>query len=268
MKTDFIFAQNMTNTFTIMRKRSFTLSVLLLLLVYSCSESVVQETTNETKGKEKTSATTLVEAVDVPYTFDALASQEAWMSFQNLEERQAACQVKGELLTAMSTENLVQTCMNYPMRGMYSAYNNELDGIQIIMDGFDGFQELKAREDAAEKLISYYANMEVGANTPILLLGYIELILASKCIPSLYDAEHITSLANAMHDKLEVKLRYPTVYSMFSIKRSLLLGAQIALTPSINSPANHVLLAQFVQSGGMVNSPEIYTQVSQIITNN
>lgn len=62
------------------------------------------------------------------------------------------------MVKKISTENLVRTCINYPLYGIYLAYNNELDGINVIMSGFNGFQESIKREDAAKEILNYYEN--------------------------------------------------------------------------------------------------------------
>jgi len=52
---------------------------------------------------------------------------------------QSACQIPDDVLPNLSTEELVQICMDYPLFGNFSAYNDELVGIKKVMDGFNGF---------------------------------------------------------------------------------------------------------------------------------
>lgn len=123
---------------------------------------------------------------NVPYSFELVTKPSVWATFKSLKEMQDACQIPENWLDKISTKNLIETCMNYPLYGMYMAYNNEMDGIKEIMCNFNGFQELKKRGDAAEKLLDYYDNVSVatksnGGNLDILNpihIGYLELILA------------------------------------------------------------------------------------------
>ena len=89
----------------------------------------------------------------------------------------------------------MQICMDYPLFGNYLAYDNETFVIKKVMAGFNAFKELKKRTDSAEKLLDRYANVNVttlyedreNAETyPNLKLGYLEMILCSGEIESLY----------------------------------------------------------------------------------
>ena len=43
---------------------------------------------------------------------------------------QSACQIPDDVLSNLSTEELVQICMDYPLFGNYLAYDNETFGIK------------------------------------------------------------------------------------------------------------------------------------------
>lgn len=186
-----------------------------------------------------------------------------WRTFQNIEEMRAACQVPENILKSMSTDNLIQTCMLYPLYGNYLAYNNELSGIKAIINGFNGFAELQKRENAADRLITYYEEIDIGniaKNTiarstiknelSILHIEYLELILSSEFIPSIYVEPNISRLEKARYTKYEDKLQYSTTYSLQSIKKSLLLGAQIKLKAKAINIEEKAILSQFVKMGG------------------
>lgn len=40
---------------------------------------------------------------------------DAWKSLQNNSEKVQVCQVPNEILTAMSTQELIHICLNYPL---------------------------------------------------------------------------------------------------------------------------------------------------------
>jgi hypothetical protein len=209
--------------------------------------------------------------VNEPYTFSKVSNPDVWKTFKNLEEMFAACQLPEDYLKQVSTENLIATCMNYPLFFIYSAYNNELDGINVIMDNFNGFDELKKRDAAAEKIIDCYAAMEVetgNAVVPvknsILHLGFLELLIASEKIPDMFSEQNAAKLEKAMSFRYQEKLRHPDVYSIFSVKKSLLLGAEVSLQRNTASNKDRELLRNFVKTGGNVDS-QVYTEVSKVI---
>lgn len=105
----------------------FTLSIICM---FGCNNDEIGST------KE------ILSFIDAPYTFPNVADPTVWKTFNNMEEMLAACQIPDDVLQQISTENLIVSCMNYPLFFTYSAYNNELDGIKILMDHFNGFQEL------------------------------------------------------------------------------------------------------------------------------
>lgn len=180
----------------------------------------------------------------------------------------------------MSTDELIQVCMDYPLYGNYLVYNNELDGIKVVMNHFNAFVELRQRRDAADRLISYYEKIDIGniaekamtcsfvdSGFSILHLGYLELILCSEFIPNVYSSSNISRLGKIQYEKYEEKLRYPNVYSIQTIKKSLLLGAQIKLESGTLDNGNSLFLSKFVERGGAVEVLEDYTKVSRIINN-
>lgn len=219
----------------------------------------------------------------VNFSFDSVTNLNVWKNFNTLEQMQAACQIPVDLLEKISTEDLVRICMEYPLSLNYMAYNNELEGIKAVMDGFNGFAELKNRDDAAEALLSYYENVDVeqiaaaakmmepkskrelSKEMSVLKLGYLELILASELIPSLYNEPNASRMEAARYDKFENKLLHTDVFSINSVSKSLLLGAQIKLSSNTVAGDEEEYLRNFLLRGGSVNEPEVYTKVSQIV---
>lgn len=247
---------------------------LLLLILCACNDVIVSD-----KFQVDNAVTTRSLEADAPFSFDSVTDPAVWKTFQSLEEMQAACQVPEEALKEMSTEQLVRVCMDYPLYINYLAYNNEMDGINAVMSGFNGFAELKSRPDAAEALLSYYEKMNVeeiadkavttrstpGKDLSVLHVGYLELILSSGLVPALYEQENLARLEEIRNMQFESKLRRPEVYSMHTVKKSLLLGARIKLQSTAISTAEKEELTRFVQMGGDAETPETYTEISRIV---
>lgn len=177
--------------------KKFIYIIALLFLLVACNEELQIDTkqpTIDNKTRAFTSQT---------FSFDSVTKPEIWKTFQTLEEMQSACQIPDDVLPNLSTEELVQICMDYPLFGNFSAYNDELVGIKKVMDGFNGFTELKKRTDAAEKLLDLYENVNVATlnsdkenieTYPNIKLGYLELILSSGEFESLYQGNLLQRL--------------------------------------------------------------------------
>lgn len=242
-------------------KTPFIVSILLFCIALtSCNTSEYMENPQEEIPFEE----------NVPYSFDKITNPAVWAKFNSLKEMQDACQMPENWLKNISTENLVKTCMNYPLYGMYMAYNNEMQGVKITMDGFNGFQELMKRKDAAEKLLDFYE--QFGTHTKasdtghdILRLGFIELVLSSGNIPHIFNEESCVRARELMNEKYQMKLKDKDIYSIHSVKNSLVLGAKIQLESSSVSSADSSILFNFIEQGGNVADTKTYTTVSNLI---
>jgi hypothetical protein len=241
------------------------------LILYSC----------ELKNETNPSGDIKEPLVDQVYSFKKLSSPEIWKTFNSLEEMQKATQIPEQLLKVMSTENLVKTCLNYPLFFIYTAYNNEMEGIKVIMNSFNGFTELKKRPDAAHELIKLYSSLEIpisgrysvdtksglSGNITLLHLGYLELVLSSEEISNSISNQDLNELHDIVLDKYQIKIDNPQTYSMFSIRKSLLLGAKVMLLKDNSNYQDHLLLKEFISNGGNIQSKN-YERLSKIITTN
>jgi len=57
-----------------------------------------------------------------------------------------------DILQNMNTVDLIQTCLNYPLKGNVYAYANVKDGVEHISLQFNGFKELLLRKDNFKNL--------------------------------------------------------------------------------------------------------------------
>ena len=245
------------------------------VFLYSCGYEKTE--IGDPKNNLNLNGTPVIDYQDEPFTFEKVTKPEVWRTFNNLEEMLEACQLPEGMLSVMSTRNLIQTLMNHPLFFIYTAYNNELDGVNVIIDNFNGFEELQKREDVAEAIIDYYAainlkNIVGTTKLPSLLpdltiihLGYLELVIASKKIPEIFNAKYIDKLNNAMLEMYDAKLSLINEIDLSSINKSLLLGAQIQLSKNLISLEERKILQEFVDKGGNVSEESMYTTVSQII---
>jgi len=188
-----------------------------------------------------------------------------------------ACQMPQEILESISTDNLIKSLMNHPLFFIYSAYNNELDGVKVVLDNFNGFKELQKREDVADKILNFYSESNVSTLIEstknfrnhkeyiIYHLDFLELIITTKQIPTLFNQQNIERLEKIMYEKYEAKLSHINNISLFSIKKSLLLGAEIKLSKNYLSTEDQLLLREFIKVGGNFSDEKIYTKISKII---
>lgn len=244
-----------------MRKVLFT--GILCMALCSCSDAVMTERLGQ-----------MPTASGQSFSFDSITSPANWIQYQSLEEMLDACQIPEDVLKTMPTDELVATCVSHPLHSIYFAYNNELDGANVVFNNFNGFQELKNRADAPEKLLNLYRDVNFAPQamparyrrlSDFTNLGFVELYLASKQLPALYVGDNLAKLEKISNSVLEKKLKDPNC-SIYNVQHSLLINAQIKLAEGNVSVEDERVLSDFLKFAGNVQDADMYTKVSQIVS--
>ena len=93
---------------------------------------------------------------EVIWDFPVKPGMAEWKSLKNIFERRNACQIPDDVLPALSTEQLIEVCLRYPLLLDIWAFDNILTGLDKYSRDFNGFRELIKRNDAALVLIQKY----------------------------------------------------------------------------------------------------------------
>ncbi len=117
-----------------------------------------------------------------PITVDS----KEWKDYKTHDEMLAVCTIPKELLAEMSTDNLVELVLDYPLLCDLLAYNTLQQGLEAVKQQYNGLEELLSREDAADMLLAKYQETEILASSslPIKLMtkfkndGDISAVLA------------------------------------------------------------------------------------------
>ena len=243
--------------------KRFIYFLTLLALMCSCSDEVL----NESKQQA------ILGTPNETFSFDSITAPNVWSQYQSLEEMLEACQIPEDKLKSMSTDELIEVCMSHPLHFIYSAYNNELRGADVIIRNFNGFSELARRTDAAGKLLNFYDEIfsESVQQDPSFIgrsdishIGFIELYIASKALPSLYEDDNLIKLEKISDKILSQKIETKRA-DLFSVRHSFLINAQIKLAKSCISKDDATILKNFLRVGGNLNNPQDYTNISIIL---
>jgi hypothetical protein len=121
-----------------------------------------------------------------PYDYPIKPGTEEWKKFRSLHEMEQGCQIPDSLLHLMTTSDLLETCLNYPLYLNVTAYNIPQQGFENVMRGFNGLQELLKRSDLGTVCIEEYITMEpdriIEKNQSPFQYFYIEILLAQDTI--------------------------------------------------------------------------------------
>lgn len=217
----------------------------------------------------KTRAIVLSHKIDSAYSFKSIEDPEVWKTLHSLRDQQKACQIPDNILEQMTTKALVETCMNYPLRGIFYAYNDELKGLQVIIEGFNGLLELSQREDAPKYLLEYYGRMieesskaQSGVeNEPTINcidFGFMDLLLSYPINEGLYKEETLPKLNDIVEKAHAFKLSHPDCFGELSLMRGLKSGKN--KKAKRNTPSSVITI--YTHNGYSVQgivSPELFT---------
>lgn len=235
-------------------KQLFLLFV-VLLMVCSCSDEILNEENHQA----------ILGASNVAFSFDSITSNGNWKSY-SIQQKFDACQIPDSVLSKLTTKELVELCASHPLNPICYAYNNPMDGAEYIMRNFSGFKELQKREDAADLLLDFYESIDFinvsNSPYPITLKGdnnkvysgsnilFIELILASGELPSLYNKINMERLDRVSYNKFEQKLERNDTYGVISLSNSLIIQSQVALKSNKLTENDRGIIQYFYNSCG------------------
>lgn len=89
------------------------------------------------------------------YVYPVRPGDSQWKDLKSFAEMLDVCQVPERLLKPMSTLQLAEVCMDYPMLNIYTYYP-EASAVDIVARGFNGLRELLSRDDAGAAIARSY----------------------------------------------------------------------------------------------------------------
>jgi len=93
---------------------------------------------------------------ELPWDYPVKPGMEEWNKLKGVNEMIAACQIPEEVLSSLSTEDLAEICLQYPMIDSYLIYTTYEQGLNALVRQFNGIRELYQREDAWKTLLKSY----------------------------------------------------------------------------------------------------------------
>jgi hypothetical protein len=97
------------------------------------------------------------------YEFPVKQGTEEWKQFETIEKRIAALQIPEDVLTGISTEGLLETCLEFPYLLDILHGNNAQHGFEVLMAEFNGFRELFRRQNMINVLLEKYHDLSIDA---------------------------------------------------------------------------------------------------------
>jgi hypothetical protein len=186
-------------------------------------------------------------------------------------------QIPEDELVAMSTDGLIETCLDYPIysMGMISSNESVYSGFQKTKKAFNGLQELLNRSDTGNKLVNLYQGIDLTdvvttSSSFIFRLRYIEYIIAENEVLTSMNPETRGLLQNMCKEMIIAKFSdYPEI---FSIDSTLLIALRIEYIDNSSFAEyaeTHESVKQFLEFGtlAMISEEELQEVISLLNIN-
>ena len=95
------------------------------------------------------------------YQYPVTLLDEEWTNYCTTAERYVACQIPKEILTNLSTKELLELVIDFPLLINMYVYNSCEDGIKEIAKYFNGMNELLTRYDCLDVVLEYYKEYKI-----------------------------------------------------------------------------------------------------------
>lgn len=169
-------------------KKIISLSTILILSLFSYSQE-----------KEET------------WDFPVKPGTEAWASLTSTQEMIDTCQIADDILSKLTTAELAELCLNYPLLGDMLVTNDFQKGFEVMSSFFNGFQELKKRNNAGMELLKLYKDFKLQSfqekkgeeTTNVFLDMCIDVIMAQPVFLQQFDNQQEDKLMEASLNRLE-----------------------------------------------------------------
>lgn len=153
---------------------------------------------------------------DTAYEYPVKPGTKEWKAFGSYDAMLTACQIPDPILLKISTTNLIETVLNYPLFGnVWWSRNNIRQGFEHMFSEFNGVRELLKREDAGTLLLAKYRGMDPagfkkGASLEerdnyVMRLQEVEILLAQDAVQAGLTESQRAELKKLALAKYEVK---------------------------------------------------------------
>jgi len=177
------------------------------------------------------------QTLNIPYNFPIKPGTEEWKQFKSGDEMVQACKLPDSILTSLSTEALVKTCLNYPLLNEVLYANNLQTGIEAVIKNFNGLSELLKRKDAGQELFKIYKDKnvkdlnensnEVQKDLFTFEFTYLELLLSQPQILNNLSSNERIELAEEAIRKYDNKKEKKEIFGDFGLTTTVFLIGKI-----------------------------------------
>ena len=193
------------------------------------------------------------------YKFPDISGMNDWTRPNIIQERLQALQVPDAVLAEISTEGLLETCIEFPYLIDIFHYDNFQNGFEMLQAEFNGFREILKRPDLTTVLIEKYKWMCVDVNEAKSFRSadkgrfsfrhfVLEFMLAQDIVLNNISKDQEETLVLLSLQHKEIKNGNPDIFSGLNDFPSYLLYAKKMLNDNLTDGNMTNKLLDFVQS--------------------
>ncbi len=140
------------------------------------------------------------------YQYPILPGTPEWDALQDNQEKIDACVVPQEILDAMTTEEVLETLLNYPLQTNIYAFNNVQAGVEVVYRGYSGeiLETLLTRPDRAEVILRRYQKNPVSGENQFDTAedqDTMEALMQMEEVKELYSEAQLLEIEQAVTEK-------------------------------------------------------------------
>lgn len=139
------------------------------------------------------------------------SDKKEWSNLESHDEMLDVCEIPDTILKDMSTDELINIVLDYPLLIDILAYDSWNDGLEALSQDFNGIRELLNREDGAEKLLNAYCKSEITDSESqtdldeVLTIEFMEAALSQEEIIEQFDEKQLDQLSDEAEEKYTKK---------------------------------------------------------------
>jgi hypothetical protein len=220
------------------------------VLIYQLGDMQHQKSSSVSDGRKK---------IEDKYEFSIKPGTSAWNRIESISERIKALQIPDAVLHSISTEGLLETCLEFPYLVDIFFYENYQKGFDELMDEFNGFRELFKRTELANVLIDRYFWMSEDIATAKTLDNVgkgkfsfrhfvLEFMLAQDEVLKNMNEELEDTLFLLVLEQKKLKNNNPDIFSSLNELPTTLLYAKKAVSENRVDPGTLTTLLNFIQA--------------------
>ena len=154
--------------------------------------------------------------------YDNIIHSAEWKSEISRQLRGEMLQLPDEMLKSMTTDELIESVLEYPFFSDIYAFDNIQCGFDIMYSTFNGVRELSTRKDAASTLLNKYNNEKVITNeksedSDVFRITNMEILLSQNFVLSQFTENEKNYFVDIVSDKYEQKT-ISSAYGNFTCK--------------------------------------------------